>query len=242
MALTDEQILYNEALGIIGENEITEGTSTTEKNHALCIRFYERARDEVLAMHPWNEAITQSVVLEQTTMPLFDYSYKYALPSDCLRVLSIGSDTEDWQVQGSYIVTDFRKMPPEYNVGEYYEAGQYLSYSDVTYLVDTAFTASDWATDLAAYLTSQSDDYGYINLTYVKQLTDIDSFSARLRNAIAYKLAIKIVIPITQDRKAKVDLVNEFERIVMPQARGIDGMQGRLKPIYDSKWIRSRSS
>lgn len=241
MALTAVEELYNLALGFVGEHEVTEG-ATTEKQYELCSRYYALARDETLALHPWNEAVVQDMVLQETTAyPLFDYSYKYALPSDCLRVLSIGETNDDWEVQGEYIVTDKIVSPPEYDASSViYVAGQYISHSDVTYLVNSTFTSSVWATDLASYLTTQSGDYGYIPVTYIKQLTDTTKFSVKLKNAIAHKLAIKIATPITNNPKVRTQLIEEFERLTMPQARSVDAMQGTLKTIYDSKWLRSR--
>lgn len=238
MALSATEQLWNESLGLLGQYEVTEGQTSTQQ-YILCNRFYVSARNEVLALHPWNEAITQALVLQDATAPLFEFNYKYALPTDCLRVLSIDEDIQHWEVQGGYVVTSKRVMPDQYQVGNEYEAGQYLSYNSVTYLIDTGFTATAWATDVAN-LTSQTGDYGYVKMTYIRQLTDPADFSVKLRGAIVHKLAIKIATSITNNPKVKLDLVNEFERLVMPQARSVDAMQGRIKTNYNSEWLRAR--
>lgn len=112
-----------------------------------------------------------------------------------------------------------------------------------TYLVASTYTStSAILTDIAAgNLTpaGAGSTIGYI--TYVKQLTDTTKFSPLLEDTIACKLAIKIVTGLHNDPKAKVDLINEFERLTMPQARSVDGMQGTPKPIMNSQWIRSRT-
>ncbi len=242
MALTDLQVFYNEALGLLGEYQIEEGTPTTDKQYELCERYYARARQETLQAHPWNEAIKQAMILQEATAPLFGYDYKYAKPTDCLKVLSINEDVEHWEIQGNYILTDHITSPPEYDANaEEYVAGQYLSYNDVTYLVHTSFTSSSWAVDLAAYLTTQTHDYGYIRLEYIYDVTDLDVWTPKLRQAVALSLATKIAVAITGSQKVKRELIDEFESLVMPQARSIDAQQGRLKPIFDSQWIRSRS-
>ena len=243
MALTSDEItICNEALGYIGEYQVT-ATKTTEKQYILCDRYYDAAVEETLAEHPWNEAKTRTVIMQDTTAPLFGYSYRFALPSDCLSVLRIAdgsSDWDMWEVENGYILTDLAQSALSYNIGTTYVAGQYISYSSVTYLVDTGFTAADWTTDAAAYLTSQSGDYKVLEVEYIYNLTTISSWSAHLRKAIAQNLATKVVVGITNDPKSKADLINEFEGLTMRKARSVDGKQGRIRPIFKSKFWRSR--
>jgi hypothetical protein len=241
MALTDTENLYNLALGLVGGFDIEEGETTTPQ-YLACERFYPSARDETLSIHLWNEATQQDDVLQDTTSPLFDYEYQYSIPSDCLRILSIGTDLVDWVVVGGKILTDFIIEAGDWASGEDYVAGQYKSYESVTYLCNTSHTsavASRPDTDAVTWTTT-SGDYGYIDLTYIKQLTDIDSFSPTLKNAIVYALAIKISTPLTKNPKVRQGLIEEFRRIVLPEARSLDAQQGRMKPIYNSSWLRSR--
>jgi len=242
MALTDAQILQNASLALIGEYEITE-SDTTSKQYTLCDRFYEQARDEVLVAHLWNEAITDSIVVEATTAPIFGYSYKYAIPTDCLRIISIGTDQYSWEPKGGYIYTDFYSAPTTWAIGEEFIAGQYCTLSSVTYLCNvsnTAATATSPATDAATWTTT-GGDYNVINLSYIKQLTTVSEFSPRLYQAISYKLAIMVVAAITGNMSNKTQLLNEYESLVLPQARGVDAAQGRPKKLYSSNtWIRAR--
>jgi hypothetical protein len=238
MALTDEQNLYNHALDLIGEYQVTE-SDTSSKQAEACARNYATSRDEVLRSHLWNEAIARSCVLQSTTAPIHGYSYKYLIPSDCLRILSIGSDLYEWRSEGGYILTDYIIMPDEWATATAYVAGQYVQVSDVTYVCVTSHTSSVWATE-GAYWTTQTGDYGYINLEYIKQLTTITSFSPQLYKAIYYNLAIKIAAHLTGDMKNKAVLIKEYEELVMPQARSVDSMQGTPRTIYNSYWKRSR--
>lgn len=81
-----------------------------------------------------------------------------------------------------------------------------------------------------------------IFVEYVFQLTDTTLFSANLEEAISVQLAIKIYPGIKGTMAGKEDLINEFERLTMPKARSIDAQQMKPKPIFNSQWIRSRSS
>ena len=85
-------------------------------------------------------------------------------------------------------------------------------------------------------------DHRIVFVTYVTQLTDTTKWSPKLTQSVAMKLAIKIITPLTNDLKGKVDLINEFERLTMPKARSIDGAQGTPRPIFSSEWLRSRTT
>lgn len=111
------------------------------------------------------------------------------------------------------------------------------------YEVATTHTSTTVAADIAlGYITPAGVDKKIVFVKYVYQLTDTTAFSPKLKQAIALKLAIKVITGLTNDTKGKIDLINEFEKLVMPQARSVDGMQGSPKPIFNSEWIRSRSS
>lgn len=241
MALTTKEQFYNKALDIISEYEVTEGR-TTEKQYKLCARNFDDARKETLAMHPWNEAKTRTIVMQESTGPVFGYDYKYAKPTDCLRIVTINAEPEGWEEETGYILTDYIQSPLNYDANSVdYVAGQYISYNDVTYLVDTSFTSSAWSTD-SSYVTSQGDDYGVIYLEYIYDLETITSWSPLLKNAIAYQLAIKVLPAITNDPsgKTKEALLTELHRLVLPTARSVDGQQGTLRPYFKSQWLRAR--
>lgn len=61
-----------------------EGSAQAEH----CARFYPIARDSLLEMHPWNFA-TRRVSLAALDVPTWAWSYAYAVPASCLRVVSV---------------------------------------------------------------------------------------------------------------------------------------------------------
>jgi hypothetical protein len=113
-----------------------------------------------------------------------------------------------------------------------------------TWLVVATYTSSSAiTTDISAGdLTPAGVDKNIAFVRYVKQLTDTTKFTPKLENAIATKLAMKIAIGLTGDSKMKIDLINEFERLVMPSARSVDGAQGKPRPTSNSSWLRSRQT
>ena len=126
--------------------------------------------------------------------------------------------------------------------------GSIVSYEVlVTHTSDTSGTGAtaQQKVDIAAGNISASGDkvdFREIFVTYVSQLTDIDKWSSKLKQAIVMKLAIKIITALTNDTKGKIDLINEFERLAMPKARSVDAMQGTPRPIFNSEWLRSRTA
>lgn len=304
MALAQKEVIYNLALGYVGEFQIEDTADSREsKQYGLCERFYELARDMIIMRHNWNEATERVIKLQSTTAPLFEYSFKYDIPTNNLRVVAVGNrnswgwpsqgDIWPWEVAGSFILTNNSESPPSWATDVDYVAGQYVSITNRTWATGTAYldgqvvqsgntayeVASDHTSGVLAddvtagkltslgditkvtYLantthtsatattpqtdtttwTSQSGDLNIMYLTYIKQLTDTDSFGPLLKNVIAMQLASMLITPLHNDPKAKIDLLNEIERLVLPQARTMDGMQGKPKQLFSSKHRRARS-
>lgn len=85
MALTQLDIC-NSALVKLGCDRITSiGQST--KSAIILNGCYAQIRDSVLRAHPWNFAIKRTQLTPTVTVPPYEYSYTYNLPSDYLRLL-----------------------------------------------------------------------------------------------------------------------------------------------------------
>lgn len=179
MALTAEQVIWNQALGMIGEEEIDE-TKTSQKQYIYCDRFYEIARDEVMVSHPWNEAMVSDIIANDSTDPLFGYDRRYAEPSDSIRIISVddslGADPRNnaanifpWEVEQGFILSDAGELPqiwatgikynagsfvsatpPNYTSGNTYVDGQYVKDNTLVYEVLAAYTADTIANDITA--------------------------------------------------------------------------------------------
>jgi len=264
MALTDAEVMYNLALGLIGEYKVVEGATTT-KQYLLCSRFYDLARQETLRAHPWNEVNKPIIISQDSDLPIFGYSRKYAKPSDCLRVLtvndSIGADVSRrapssaaWESKGDYIFADAGATPPSWESGKAYYAGQFFTTSSsgsaVTYEVLVSHTSDTTGDDEEAQIAvdvadldieSKGGDYKIIYVEYIWDDEDVDNYSPQLKYAVAVNLASKIITGLTNDTQGKIALINEYNNLVMPNARSMDGAEGKPRPIFASEWIRSRT-
>lgn len=129
--------ICNQALYLLGANAITALDDNTKVAN-LCNLLWPEVRDAVLSDHPWNCCIIRDELSRDTTDPEYEYSYRYALPTDpyCLRVIStdmddyVDSDGQaayPWEIEGRYLlidtttvkikyisrVTDVTKYPPK---------------------------------------------------------------------------------------------------------------------------------
>lgn len=103
MSLTDVDIC-NSALTKVGAERITSLTEESERARIMAEQ-YPKLRDKLLRSHPWNFAIERLTLALSVGTPAFEFTYKFAIPNDCLRILQIDS-REKWQKEGEYIVSN----------------------------------------------------------------------------------------------------------------------------------------
>jgi len=104
--------IANNALNILGASTISSLTEDT-KNARICNQRFENVRNRIFRSHPWNCLIKRVQLAQNSTAPVIEYTYAYALPSDFLRVLKIHNGTTDsvasdmpYKVEGKNIITD----------------------------------------------------------------------------------------------------------------------------------------
>lgn len=99
--------ICNNALLDLGEDVIMS-LGDDSKAAGLCNHRWPAVRDAVLRAHPWNCAMGQAELAAATAAPLWKWEYKYVLPSDFLRIVSIvsvdGERVVDWEIQGGIIL------------------------------------------------------------------------------------------------------------------------------------------
>jgi hypothetical protein len=93
------------SLARIGAKRIADYDDTSEPNPETiyCRIFYEKTRDALLRSHLWRFAKARATLVNAGT-PAFEWDYKYPLPVDFLRLISVydGSDTVDGKPLDSY--------------------------------------------------------------------------------------------------------------------------------------------
>ena len=104
--------IVNNALNILGASTISSLTEDT-KNARISNQRYENVRNRVFRAHPWNCLIKRVQLAQNTTAPVIEFTYAYALPSDFLRVLKIHNGTTDsvasdmpYKIESTNLITD----------------------------------------------------------------------------------------------------------------------------------------
>ena len=104
--------ICNSALNLLGASTISALTDDS-KNARLCNQRYEPIRNRVFRSHAWNCLHKRVQLAQNSTAPVVEYYYAYALPSDCLRILKVHNGTTDsiassidYKLEGRNIVTD----------------------------------------------------------------------------------------------------------------------------------------
>ena len=153
MALTDEEDMYNQALGFVGEYQIEDTSDSRQsKQYGLCLRFYDKSRDIMLMRHNWDEATERVIILEDSTKPLFDYAAKFSIPSDKIRIISISrkgtygqptsADILPWEVSGDFIYTNNTESASIWQAARDYVIGEYIADSIVAWVSGTVYLAN----------------------------------------------------------------------------------------------------
>lgn len=100
------QICSN-ALILTGGSPIASLTESSDRA-ILMANLYDQVRRATLRRHLWNFAITRVLLSPDATAPAFEWAAAFTLPSDCLRVVSIGELGEhpEYTLEGRKILSD----------------------------------------------------------------------------------------------------------------------------------------
>jgi len=97
--------ICNIGLTNLGDKKISSLVDNNERARLCSLRFPD-VRDAVLRSYPWSCAVTRTKLARSSTDPVWGFSYRYALPSDCLRVLDLNDWNEEHYIENGFLVTD----------------------------------------------------------------------------------------------------------------------------------------
>ena len=106
MAATDVSICSN-ALLLLGAKTISSFNDDSD-GALLASNLFEITRDSIIRSHPWNCCIKRETLAPDAATSQPDWAYQFSLPSDVLRVISVGeAGIEDpYLVEGRKILCD----------------------------------------------------------------------------------------------------------------------------------------
>lgn len=122
----------SEALGQLGRPPINDLDDTSDPVAVQCKQYFGSLLRAMLRDHSWNFAKDRVELAQNATAPISDWTYAYALPADCFRVLKVNnSDRSIWELERRNLLSDESTIiiqyikwsddPNEWN-GDFYQA------------------------------------------------------------------------------------------------------------------------
>ena len=87
---TSDVAIANLALTKIGDLRITALSDNTKPAREINA-IYGMLRDKLQRTYNWRFCVKRAALAADVATPVFDYSYQYSIPTDCLRVLQINA-------------------------------------------------------------------------------------------------------------------------------------------------------
>lgn len=87
---TSDVAIANLALTKIGDLRITALSDNTKPAREINA-VYGMLRDKLQRTYNWRFCVKRAALAADVATPVFDYSYQYSIPTDCLRVLQINA-------------------------------------------------------------------------------------------------------------------------------------------------------
>lgn len=105
--------ILNNALVLAGAEPLRELVNVSSKSGRIAITQKDLARRNLLRQHQWNFALCRKELVAEPVPPTFEYTSKYALPSDFLRLGNIYNDFgEDFRIETGFLLTDMASPLP----------------------------------------------------------------------------------------------------------------------------------
>lgn len=216
--------ICNLALSHLGDSATVSSIDPPEGSAQAehCARFYPIARDSLIQMHHWNFACRR-IALALVTNPYTQWTYAYALPSECLAVLEVispdASDDYSTHVQPS----DSPFYPPVVAAGEY---------------VPQPYTIeSDSLGNMVLY-TNQENAL----LRYQARVADPEKFDPLFVLALSWHLASMIAGPLLKGDQGAAEGKRCIQMMTayLAQARMSDSSQRNIRPEHIVPWTSGR--
>jgi hypothetical protein len=215
----------------------------------LAKSLYPQVRDALLLAGSWTWAMKSTTVAESLPRPEYKWAYRYAIPSDCLRVFRVNDQdysTGDaaWEVSGNFVLSNSDSGAPDWVAGRAYEVGNVVTSATAVYRCMVTGSAkqpgvtSSWTTDWDVWLGTA------ITLEYVRKVTEVTLFDSLFIDLLTASLAAKLAVPLTGDAAKAALLAKETDILGKNPAMRRDSTErkGRIKPAWmSSKLVSSRN-
>lgn len=104
--MTSAVSICSTALILLGDKPISDFTENNDRTRIVA-NIYAAKRDKVLRLNDWKCATKRVILSPDETAPGFEWGYRFALPADWLRTLSVGPSTgeqDDFEQEGRFLL------------------------------------------------------------------------------------------------------------------------------------------
>lgn len=178
MAINSKVDLCNMALSHLGNYGTVSDIDSPETDPEITFSiWYDISRQTFLKMTMPNFALSRKTVAQKSGTPPYPFAYHYEYPSDCLKVLGIGSIEDkknDYSVEGRSIYTDVL-----------YEDGMPIRYigdiTDVTIMSPEFKVGFSWylASHVAADITQDMSKVQFIEQILPEKMSSLAGLNAQ---------------------------------------------------------------
>ena len=242
MALpTTKTDICNLSLSRIGAKAVTSAqiTADTDVSAKHCNRNYEQTRDALLRSFKWRFASTRlDLVAGWATATVYttdQYVSNDSVWYKCLVAHTSGALDDEpgtGAVEATYWTTltavDYTPETGEYD----YIWALPSAYLKMRSLYEGRFSDENiepYALEGSYILTNEDE----VEIRYVKQVTDVEEFDPLFVEVLVLSLALKLVMPLSQDRQLYKEIKEELYQEVMPRVRVVDGQETNTKGTDD---------
>jgi|TARA_R100001443_G_C3310461_1_gene167595 hypothetical protein len=109
--------LVNRSLALLGVESITS-LSDTSKPASTANLLYDNTRAAVFRAHPWNCLTKRAALAQDATAPVYEYTYRYILPADYLRLLTLEEPVDEYQLENGFILSNDSTLNIKYTALE----------------------------------------------------------------------------------------------------------------------------
>jgi len=233
------------SLGRFGAKAVTDAqiADDTDSRAIQCNRYYEQTRDALLRSFWWRFAGAR-IRLAAAWATAKSYTTDQYVSNDsvwykCLLAHTSSSSNEPanatyWTTLSSSDYTPDFEWTYMWDLPSDFLANRYTYYDN-----DAHRSIYSYKVEGSKYYTSESA----VDYVYTKQVTTVTDFDPLFIEVLTLSLALKLVLPISQDRKMYADIKEELYGLrgrpgLMSKVRTMDRQEQNTAGIYDyNTWL-----
>lgn len=211
---TSQVSIVNLALGNFGDDRHIEAFNEKSREAGMARQYYDQARQETLEAFNWNFARNRLALALHGDPAPQGWQYRYQRPVDAISLREIWNPSVHVDLPGFWPGA----LP-------FSMAGNAIPYEELLSLDGETLTiCTDWPD---------------AEMIYTKDAQNPALFSPLFITAMAYNLAAKLAMPLTQKAALQQQFEQKFNMMVV-KAAASQANQERARPPRDADWINGR--